>query len=198
MIIIGAGGHGRVIADIFIRNGIQNICFWVDQPTVQQVNGFPVEQRQTATTIPLIIGIGDNRSRKRIELENSYTYNLAIHAAANISTFCDIGLGTVCMAGAVINANSRIGKHVIINTGAVIDHDAKIGDYAHISPNATLAGNVTIGEGAWVGAGAVVIPGIKIGKWAIIGAGAVVIRDIPDNAVAVGNPAKIIKYNSAE
>jgi acetyltransferase EpsM len=198
MIIIGAGGHGRVIADILIEQGVQDIRFWVDQPVLNLVNGLPVEQRETATKIPVIIGIGDNRTRKRIALENRYTYSLAIHPNANISKFCDIGIGTVCMAGAIINTNARIGQHVIINTGTVIDHDANIADFAHVSPNATLAGNVTIGEGAWIGAGAVVIPGIKIGKWAIVGAGAVVIRDIPDYAVAVGNPAKIFKYNSAE
>jgi acetyltransferase EpsM len=198
MIIIGAGGHARVIADILNEQGIQDICFWVDQPSDSVVNGFAVFKREQESVEAVIIGIGDNRIRERISKENTYQFAIAIHPKAIISKYTEIGLGTVCMAGVILNTNSIIGKHVILNTGAVIDHDALIGDFVHISPNATLAGTVSVGEGSWIGAGATVIQGIKIGKWVTIGAGAVVIKDVPDFAVVVGNPARIIKYNKAE
>ncbi|WP_290794837.1 acetyltransferase [Flavihumibacter sp. UBA7668] len=198
MIIIGSGGHARVIAEILKEQGIWNISFWVDQPSDSIVNEFSVFKREQQSIEEVIIGIGDNRIREKICKNNSYVFTTAIHPKAIISNYCEIGLGTVCMAGVILNTNSVVGKHVILNTGAVIDHDALIGDFVHISPNATLAGAVTVGEGSWIGAGATVIQGIKIGKWAIIGAGAVVIKDVPDFAVVVGNPARIIKYNKSE
>jgi acetyltransferase EpsM len=97
------------------------------------------------------------------------------------------------MATAVLNARASIGRHVIINTGAIVEHECVIADYAHISPNATLCGNVHVGEGSQVGAGAVVIPNIRIGSGSMIGAGSVVIRDVPNNTLVFGNPARAIK-----
>jgi acetyltransferase EpsM len=96
--------------------------------------------------------------------------------------------------GAVIQSSSQIGKHVIVNSSSLIDHDCVVGDYAHVAPKTALCGLVSVGEGTLIGVGTVVIPGIKIGKWCVIGAGSVVVKDIPDYAVAVGNPAKVIKY----
>ena len=101
--------------------------------------------------------------------------------------------GTVVMQGAVVQSCARIGNHCIINTAASVDHDCVIEDYVHISPNATLCGGVTVGEGSQVGAGAVVIPGIKIGRWSLVAAGAVVMKDVPDNVLVLGNPARVIK-----
>ena len=96
----------------------------------------------------------------------------------------------------VIQPNTTIGKHVIVNTSASIDHDNYIADFVHVAPKVALTGHVEVGEGSFIGAGAVVIPKIKIGKWCTIGAGSVVIKDVPDNAVVVGNPAKIIRYQN--
>jgi sugar O-acyltransferase (sialic acid O-acetyltransferase NeuD family) len=96
--------------------------------------------------------------------------------------------------GAIVQAMAKIGNHVIVNTGAQVDHDCVIGDFAHIAPRVVLCGGVSVGEGTLVGAGATVAPGVTIGKWATIGAGAVIIAGIPDYAVAVGNPARVIKY----
>jgi sugar O-acyltransferase (sialic acid O-acetyltransferase NeuD family) len=196
MIIIGGGGHAKVLADIALLNKVERIVFWVDQPSGESLIGWPLEKRLDQASEPVIIGIGDNASRKRVAGELRADFTSLVHPSAILARSSSIGAGTVVMAGAIINPHSSIGQHAIINTGAVIDHDARIDDYVHISPNATLAGTVTVGEGSWVGAGATVIQGIKIGKWAIIGAGAVVIRDVPDYAVAVGNPAKIIKYST--
>jgi sugar O-acyltransferase (sialic acid O-acetyltransferase NeuD family) len=106
-----------------------------------------------------------------------------------------MGIGNMFLQGTIIQAQARIGNHVIINTGARVDHDCILDDYVHAAPGVILCGCVTIGEGAFIGAGSVIIPGKRIGAWATVGAGSVVINDIPDFAVAVGNPAKIIKYN---
>jgi len=102
------------------------------------------------------------------------------------------------MAGTVINAASVIEDLVIVNTGATIDHDCRIGCGVHIAPQCALAGNVTVGEGAFLGTGAKAIPGVQIGRRATVGAGAVVIRNIPDGAVAVGVPARVIKQVHVE
>ena len=99
------------------------------------------------------------------------------------------------MAGVIINSGSSIGKHCIVNTGAIIEHDCQISDYVHICPNVSIAGSVIINEGTQVGIGATIIQGIEIGKWVMIGAGAVIINDVPDYAVVVGNPGKVIKFN---
>jgi sugar O-acyltransferase (sialic acid O-acetyltransferase NeuD family) len=196
MILLGASGHGKVIADILRLSGETEIIFW-DDDAAATIPGYTVYSPKGNTEDEVILSIGNNGTRKKIADVSSYTYGKAIHPTAILSPDVFIGEGTVVMAASVINPGSQIGKHCIINTAAVIDHDVIIEDYVHISPNATLAGNVTVKEGVWVGAGATIIQGITIGSWAVIGAGAVVIKDVPDNAVVVGNPAKIIRYNDA-
>ncbi len=196
MILLGASGHGKVIADILKLSGEREIFFWDDDPAAA-VPGYTVGSKQEFTEDDIILAIGNNATRKKIAETSSYTYGTAIHPTSIPASDVQIGQGTVVMAAAIINPGSLIGKHCIVNTAAVIDHDAIIEDYVHISPNATLAGNVTAKEGVWVGAGATIIQGITIGCWAVIGAGSVVIKDVPNHAVVVGNPARIIKYNKA-
>ena len=192
MILIGASGHGKVIADILKLSAERNIIFWDDNASVV-IPGYIVLPRQGSSEDHIILAIGNNFTRKKIAESSSYTYGKAIHPTAIAANDIEIGQGTVLMAAAVINPGSQIGKHCIINTAAVIDHDVIIEDYVHISPNATLAGNVKVKEGAWIGAGATIIQGITIGSWAVIGAGTVVIEDVPDYTVVVGNPARVIK-----
>ncbi len=196
MNLFGASGHGKVIADSLKLSGEKEIIFWDDEPAAA-IPGYTVYSPKGNTDDEVILSIGNNETRKKIADVSSYTYGKAIHPAAILSPDVFIGEGTVVMAASVINPGSRIGKHCIINTAAVIDHDVIIEDYVHVSPNATLAGSVTIKEGAWIGAAATIIQGITIGSWAVIGAGAVVINDVPDNAVVVGNPSRIIRYNNA-
>lgn len=194
MILIGASGHGKVIADILKLSGEIEIEFW-DDNLMAIIDGYTVSIRQNDAPTDIILSIGNNAARKKIvDNSSSYKYGIALHPASIRAGDILIGRGTVIMAGAVINPGSKIGKHCIVNTAAVVDHDAIIEDYVHISPSATLAGNVTLKEGVWVGAGATIIPGITVGSWAVIGAGAVVIKDVPANAVVVGNPARIVKY----
>jgi acetyltransferase EpsM len=144
----------------------------------------------------MLISIGDNNLRKKIATELDCEFETLLHPKSTVSSSTSFGEGTVVMASAVLNANAQVGMHCIINTSCSIDHDCMIDDFVHISPGAILCGGVHVGEGSHVGAGAIVIPNIKIGKWVTIGAGSVIINDLPDLAVVVGNPSRIIKYNN--
>jgi len=196
MILYGASGHGKVIAEILEANNIYDIIFW-DDNTAARVFEFRVfKPFESIIDQKMIISIGNNTVRKKISEKTckQFTFATAIHPNSIISRRSIIGEGGVIMPGAVINADSAVGKHAIINSGAVIEHDCTLNDFTHVSPNATLCGNVSVGEGTHIGAAAVIKQGINIGKWCTIGAGAVIIRDIPDYAVVVGNPGKIINY----
>lgn len=195
MILFGASGHCKVVLDILLSNNIKVDFILDDNPDLTNIFGIDV---LSAVNVDInqeaIIAIGNNKIRKDISKRYHFNYKTAIHPKATVSIFSIVEQGTVVMANAVINPNSKVGKHCIVNTSSVIEHDCVVHNFSHISPNASLAGNVTVEEGAHVGIGASIIQGIKIGKWAIIGAGAVVINDVPDFATVVGNPAKIIKY----
>ena len=193
LIIIGASGHGLVLADIALKLGY-SVSFWDDDVTKMNLN-YSVEKRalNVPENVSIIIGIGSNYIRKKISLQYSLEkYISMIHPKSIISENNYIGIGSVVMAGACISHGSTIGEHCIINTAAVIDHDCLIENFVHVSPNATLCGNVSIGSGSWVGAGSVIIQGVCIGKNVIIGAGAVILSNVPDNTTVVGNPGKII------
>ena len=197
MNIYGASGHGKVIIDIAESINITIDQIFDDNNKVESLNERAVthELNEILLNSDTIIAIGDNKIRKRVVNNFKGTISDAtIHKSAIISPTAVVNRGTVIMSNSCVNASTFIGEHCIINTASTIDHDCVLGDYVHISPNAAIAGNVIIKEGTHVGIGAVVIPGIKIGKWVTIGAGAVIIRDVPDYAVVVGNPGKIIKY----
>ena len=198
MIIYGASGHGKVIADILKQNGISDIVFWDDNINAK-VSGYKVEKRLSIYDEDrVVIAVGDNLVRKEIVDKNDFSYAIAIHPNAIFAENVSIQEGSVVMAGAVVNPSTTIGKHCILNTSCSIDHDCQIEDFVHVSPNATLSGCVKVGEGSWIGAGATIIQEVTIGKWAIVGAGAVIINDVPDGAIVVGNPGRIIKYRSVE
>jgi acetyltransferase EpsM len=198
MILFGASGHAKVIMDIVHKQGASVSHLLDDNPDIQELLGKRVITFSPAldlTNEHLVVSIGVNKIRKIVVQKLNTQFACAFHPAAMLDDSVNVDEGTVVMAGAVINSSTSIGKHAIINTGATVDHDCELEDFVHISPNATLCGDVTVGEGTHVGAGAIIIPGVKIGNWVTVGAGAVVIRDIPDRAVVVGNPARIIKYN---
>lgn len=194
--LIGASGHAKVILDILIESSRKVSGFYDDNLSIQQFKGLksygPVSQITPSQDLH-IISIGANSIRKKIAAQVNVSFTTAIHPSAVISKSVDIGDGTVGMAGAVINADSKIGKHCILNTQCSIDHDCIIEDFVHVSPNACITGGVFVGEGAHIGAGAVVIPGLKIGAWSVVGAGSVVIRDVEPGEVVAGNPARKIK-----
>ncbi|WP_313803812.1 acetyltransferase [Flavobacterium sp.] len=196
--IFGAGGHGKVIATALqIVDENQDLRFVVDDPVSNIVLEVPIIRTSEITSFhdkDFVVAVGDNAARMEIVESLQAKYFTVIHPSAIVSKSATLGVGTVVMPLAIVNAESVIGKHCIVNSGAVVEHDCILKDFAHLSPNASLAGGVFVDEGAHIGIGAVVLPKVKIGKWAVIGAGAVVLNDVPDYAVVVGNPGKIIKY----
>lgn len=198
LIIIGAGGHGRVIADNALKNGYTDICF-VDDCTVGDCMGFPIVGTSNDIAslddgkTDFVIGIGNNEVRKKISEKYDVPWATLVHPSAQIAINVSIDKGTVVMAGAVVNVCATIGKHCIINTSAVVEHDNVIEDYAHISPNVALGGTVSVGTSTHIGIGASVCNNVNICGDCIIGAGAVVINDVTENGIYVGVPARRIK-----
>lgn len=193
LVIIGAGGHGKVVADTAESCGYSNISF-VDRNWPDRLkNGrWPVVGSNASLDNGMqFCAIGNNATRAKVftdqNLDNS---PILIHQSAVISPTVKLGAGTVVVAGAVVNADTHVGRGVILNTGCSVDHDCSLGDFVHISPGARLAGNVTVGDCSWVGIGAVVIEGVSIGRNVIIAAGAAVINDVKDGEIVGGVPAK--------
>ena len=192
LVIIGASGHGKVIADIAVKSGYEEIVFLDDDNQIKECAGFPVVGKTSdANKIhgDKIVAIGNANIRERIQNGLNDVVTL-IHPSAVISRRTEIGEGTVIMAGAVVNSDTVIGKGCIINTGATVDHDCRIDDYVHVSVGTHVAGTCEIGKRTWIGAGATVSNNITICGDSMIGAGAVVIKDIEKSGTYIGVPAK--------
>lgn len=202
LLIIGASGHGKVVADIAIKmNKWESIAFLDDDKNIKQsmnieVIGRTFEFTKYIDDYEIFVGIGNNYIREKIQ-DNLERYEASIpvltHPSAIIGEQVEIKPGTVIMAGAIINCCTKIGKGCIINTNATIDHDCVIEDFVHISPGVNLAGTVRVGKGTWIGIGSVVCNNIYIIDNCTIGAGGVVIRDIKEAGTYVGVPVRSIK-----
>ncbi|MBQ2901206.1 MAG: acetyltransferase [Agathobacter sp.] len=196
VIIIGASGHGKVIADIIIKSGDEVVGFLDDNPNLEEsFIGFPVLGKVSDAINykenKFVVAIGNADVREKIVNELDVNWYTAIHPTAVISSIgVEIGEGTVVMANAVINSDAKIGNHCIINTGAIVEHDNFIEDFVHVSVGAKLAGIVTVGRKSWIGIGSQVIQCKKICSEVMIGAGATVISDIQEKGTYVGVPAK--------
>lgn len=195
--IIGASGHGKVVADIAIKNGYNEIVFLDDDENIHECGGYPVVGKSFEAgklDADVIVGIGNVSVRRRIQ-ESIADWKMAtlVHPDSVVAEDVMIGVGTVVMAGVVINSGARIGKGCIINTCSSVDHDCKVDDYVHIAVGCHLCGTVAVGNGTWVGAGAIVSNNVSICPNCIIGAGAVVIKDINEEGTYVGIPAEKIK-----
>lgn len=199
--IFGASGHGKVVAEIALEiDAWEEIAFFDDRWPQLKLNGaFDVkgdfkDLKELSTDWDVVVAIGDNKTRllKFNELESLGRNIVTLqHPASIVSNTVKIGMGSVIMAGAVVNADASIGEACIINSNAVVEHDCKLSSGVHISPNACVAGAVEVGKGSWIGLGASVIQTLVIGANVIVGSGAVVVKDVPASAVVVGIPAKI-------
>ena len=197
LIIIGAGGHGRVCAEAASLSGYKEIAFLDDR----KVEGLPVigtlnDIEKYTGEYCFFVAIGDNSLRKKI-LKNVKELGgeLAsiIHPFSSVSKSAEIGEGTVIMSGAVINSGAKIGRGVIVNTCSSADHDCKLKDFCHIGVGAHLAGTVEIGEASFIGAGSAVINNITIGDGITVGAGAAVVHNLTEAGTYVGVPARKIE-----
>jgi pyridoxal phosphate-dependent aminotransferase EpsN len=201
LLVFGAGGHGKVVADAARSSGWK-LLGWVDDSPARAgtaIWDLPVitwEQCQSAPgrwgDAAFAVAVGDNAARERVQARLEAAGRevvTVVHARATISPTARLGAGTVVMAGAVVNPDAVVGRGCIVNTGAVVEHDCRLGGFVHLSPNAALGGTVTIGDRTHLGLGAVALPGIFIGSDVKVGAGGVVIRDVPDALTVVGVPA---------
>jgi sugar O-acyltransferase (sialic acid O-acetyltransferase NeuD family) len=199
LLIVGASGHGKVVADIALKmNKWKQIAFLDDNERLQKTMGFEVigkslDAYNYVEEWDLFVGIGNNEIREKIQNRLQLvgaSIPILIHPKSTIGEQVGIGMGTVVMAGVVVNCSTIIGEGCIINTGASIDHDNWIGDFVHIAPGARLAGTVKVGEGSWLGIGSVVSNNVTITDYCRIGAGAVVVRDINEPGTYVGVPVR--------
>ena len=200
VVIIGASGHGKVIADIIVNSDDKVLGFLDDADNVQgkKIIGFPVLGKiadyDNYRDCEFVIAIGNPYIREKIAIELPVRWYTAIHPTAVISSLdVEIGEGTVIMANAVVNPSAKIGKHCIINTGAIVEHDNILEDYVHLSPNVTLAGIVKVGKSTHIGAGSCTKQVLNIASNCVIGAGSVIVKDITESGTYVGVPARKIK-----
>ena len=208
LVILGTGGHGRVVAETAEAAGTPP-CGFLDQTRAvgQRVNGLPViggeallADREFLAGHRFIVAIGNQSARRRLSTQIAAAGGeLATirHPSCIVSRHAAIGAGSVLIAGAIVNANAAIGRFCILNTGCTVDHDVALGDGVQICPGAHLAGGVRCGEDAFIGTGAAIIPGVTLGARAVVGAGAVVIADVEADLTVVGVPARAIRQRAA-
>lgn len=197
LLIFGAGGHGRVVADAALAAGAKALLASDRNPAMWQgelLPGIPLHRPDAAVSTQataLHVAIGHNAAREResqvLGLQRLHT---VCHPAASVSPLAQLGAGSFVAAQAVVAPGARLGLGVIVNHGAVVDHDCRLGDFAHIAPGALLGGDVHIGPGVLIGAGAVVLPGRSVAAGAVVGAGAVVRENINSPGIWVGVPAR--------
>ncbi len=200
MAILGASGHGKVIAEMALQSGWDHIDFFDDAWPALKKNGIwsvigctDVLLSSLADYAGVVVAIGNNavRAVKITQLQGAgASVESILHPGSIISDYSKIGYGSVVMAGVVVNIGTEIGPGTILNTSCSIDHDCHLGSYVHVSPGARLAGSVSVGDRSWIGIGASIRQGVAIGHDVIVGAGAVVVSDLPDAVTAIGVPAQ--------
>jgi len=198
LLIIGASGHGKVVADIAAHCGYKDIAFLDDDTSLKYCLDYPVigvsADAEKYIDADFFVAIGNPKIREKMQKKLAEMNIVSlIHPDAVIAPNVVIGKGTAVMAGTVINTGSDIGEGCIINTGATVDHDNRIEDYVHVSVGSHLAGTVTVGKSTWVGVGVVVSNNVNICGGCTIGAGAVVVKVISEPGTYVGVPAKRIE-----
>jgi sugar O-acyltransferase (sialic acid O-acetyltransferase NeuD family) len=202
LIVLGAGGHAKVVIDAARCAGWHLAGLLDDDPAKRghaffgvAVLGDCAAWRTTHSAAAFVIAIGSNGARARLQEELQASGRRVVTVRHPFSALADsarVEDGTVFMAGTVVNADAVIGRGVIVNTGATVDHDCRIADWVHIAPGSVLCGGVRVGAGTLIGVGARVLPGVRIGHSCVVGGGAVVHRDLPDCARVAGVPARSI------
>jgi len=204
LLIVGAGGHGCVVADAAEASGRWSEIQFVDSafPQLERVLEWPVvDNGDTLAQFrgrvdAAIVALGQNDLRMQLLTvleEADIPLATIVHPAACVSRYADLGEGTVVLAGSVVNARARMGRGCIVNTGSTVDHDCELADGVHIAPGAHLAAHVVVGRCSWVGVGAAVRENMAIGENVVVGAGAAVVRDVAEGAVVAGVPTKPIR-----
>lgn len=194
--VIGAGGHAKVVIAALGAMGYSRLVVFDDDPSRHGTSVLNYEVAGSTGDLDVgdfdagILAVGSNRVRKKLAAALRLRWLTVVHPSACAHDSARLGAGTVVMAGAVIQPDAAIGDHVIINTGATVDHDCVIENFVHIAPGTHFAGAVRAKEGAFVGIGSSAIVGVTIGAWTTVGAGSVIIRDLPDEVVAYGVPAR--------
>lgn len=211
IIILGAGGHGRVVLDILLQNPHGQVVGFLDNNAAvrgRRIDGVPVYGPTSQATkwcaeleaTGVIVAIGDNGVRRglarEVQCQGLRLVN-AVHPSASLAANVSLGRNVVIAAGVVVCAHSQIGDSVILNTGCIVDHQAMVGEGVHLCPGSRVAGRVKIESGAFVGIGATIVPRVTIGCEAIVGAGAVVTEDVPSLTTVVGVPARAIASAAA-
>jgi len=206
VIVVGAGGHGQVVADILLKGAaspwpLQPLGFVDDDRSLagRQILGLPVlgsvEALETIAHDAIVVAVGSNARRHQLcsaLTARGETLVAVIHPSAQIGNAVELAPGVMVSAGAVVNTGSRLGIGAIVNTGATVDHHTEIGACAHIAPGVHMGGEVRVGERTLVGIGAIVLPRTRIGSDAVVGGGAVVTTDVPDGVTVVGVPARVL------
>lgn len=203
LLIVGAGGHGKVVAEAALASSHWTEIGFLDgrYPDVAPVLNWPVVGKDTDADrfLPMyanaLVAIGDNRMRLALlaALERSgFQLPVIAHPKSWASPSAKIGLGTVLIAGAIVNAGATLGRGCILNTAATVDHDCCIGDGVHVSPGAHVGGEVVVGDRTWIGIGAAIHHCVRIGADVMVGAGAAVVDDVPDGVTMLGVPARVI------
>lgn len=207
LILMGAGGHGKVVADTAEAAGWKDIAFLDDsfadrsQHEIWPIVGPLDAWRSYSQTAAFFISIGDNHKRQYWARELAARHTSCVqltHPRSIVSQYANVGAGSIVMAGSVIQPFVEIGEQVIINTSSTVDHDCKIGNGSHISPGANLAGNVTLAERCWIGIGASIRQGCHIGSDAVVGAGTAIVKNVADNSVIVGRGNRSLSENITE
>jgi sugar O-acyltransferase (sialic acid O-acetyltransferase NeuD family) len=205
-VVVGAGGHARVVADILRLTG-HAISGFVDEVNTDrwgsEFEGVRILGGLDQLAVQLtrgvrraFIAVGDCNARLRLaEVATDAGLGMPVlrHPKSIVASGVTLGSGSLVVAGAIVNPGARLGEQVIVNTAASIDHDCQIEDGVHVCPGARLAGGVFVGRGAWIGIGAILKEGLRIGAGSTIGAGSVVLEDVPPGVVAFGSPAKIVR-----
>lgn len=196
--VVGASGHGKVVADIAELNG-WSVSFYDDAKVFEET--FPWDVigatkdliHATDQYEGVIVAIGNNEVRTRISKELSASGGILVtlvHPKSAVSRYASLAEGTVVMANAVVNSDAKVGRYCIINTGATVDHDCVLGDGVHLSPGCNVAGGVSIGDGSWLGIGSSVKECLNLGAHVVVGAGSVVLKEVASRSTVYGVPAK--------